>query len=737
MPEESDSPAPGASRGKRTGLEGDLTVLPQHAALIAASGIAEQVAAARGYRTITRKAELKALGFGESQARVPALLIPVHNVVGDIALYQARPDVPRIKDGKALKYETPLGARMVLDVPPLARYKLGDPTTPLFITEGVRKADSAVSRGLCCVALLGVWNWRGTNKDGGKVALPDWESVGLSGRQTYIVFDSDVMLKPEVHGALSRLKGFLESRVAKVAVIYLPAGEGGSKVGLDDYFAAGHSVDELLRNGAATLRALPDGADEPDPRPSKGCSIELEDPEPAGEAVAGSELLDEIVALLNKYIVLPSHAGEAIALWITHTYLMDAFDITPVLALSSPTKRCGKTSLLRIIRVLVRRALPASGISAAAIYRTVEEHEPTLLIDEMDSMKDNEDLRGVLNSGHTRDLAYVIRVVGEGANQEPRRFSTWCPKVLAHIGRLSGTLEDRAIRISMRRKLAGERRERIRRRHLEVQLGPVRRRIARWAQDLAEVVPNREPVVPAELDDRAADNWEPLLAVADAAGGRWPQLARSAALSLSSERAEDERDDNPGLLILADLRELIESGTLGDSNISGDEASTALRELSERPWKAWGRGRDGLQPVHLAKLLKPFGVVPKAVRVGGRGGIRRYLAEALQDAFGRYLATPPDEPSTPATPPDPQRIKPIGSTTVGGVADVAGSDGRCGSDGPVGIDDELLVDVATALATDPNADGRDRQDHPAGDVLPDGRPVLEVIDGLPISGKAQ
>jgi len=222
------------------------SLLPQHRTLIDASAISPEVVFARGYRSIRTRAELERLGFSRPQWIVPCLLVPVYNVHGEIATYQIRPDEPRIKHGKAIKYETPGGSRMVLDVPPLARPWLGDPGRPLFITEGVRKADAAVSMGLCCVAILGVWNWRGTNEHGGKVALADWESIALSGRKVYIAFDSDVMTKVEVYAALSRLMAFLENRGAVVRVIYLPAGADGSKVGLDDHFAAGHSTDELL-----------------------------------------------------------------------------------------------------------------------------------------------------------------------------------------------------------------------------------------------------------------------------------------------------------------------------------------------------------------------------------------------------------------------------------------------------------------------------------------------------------
>jgi hypothetical protein len=138
------------------------------------------------------------------------LLVPIHSPAGEVVNYQFRPDQRRIKDGKPIKYDTPKGSRMTLDVHPFAREKLGDPSVPLFLTEGVKKGDALVSRGLCAVMLLGVWNWRGTNEHGGKAALPEWELIALNGRRVYIVFDSDVMTKPQVHAAQARLKAFLE-----------------------------------------------------------------------------------------------------------------------------------------------------------------------------------------------------------------------------------------------------------------------------------------------------------------------------------------------------------------------------------------------------------------------------------------------------------------------------------------------------------------------------------------------
>ncbi|MGA9771044.1 MAG: DUF3854 domain-containing protein [Blastocatellia bacterium] len=229
-----------------------------HRRLIEESCIAPGVAVERWYRSAKTKAELKGLGFKERQCLVPALLVPIHGVTGEIVNYQIRPDHPRVNErGKAIKYETVADSQMRLDVPPRAHKWLGDPARPLFITEGARKADSAVSKELCCIALLGVWNWRGRNKDGGLTVLADWESVTLKERRVYICFDSDVMTKPSVYAALSRLKSFLDQRGADVALVYLPCVEGARKVGLDDYFAAGHSVNDLLALASSELWAGP------------------------------------------------------------------------------------------------------------------------------------------------------------------------------------------------------------------------------------------------------------------------------------------------------------------------------------------------------------------------------------------------------------------------------------------------------------------------------------------------
>ena len=193
-------------------------------ALIVESGISPAVIAQRAYHTAQDKAELVECGFTEGQASVPALCIPVFGADGARKTVQIRPDHPRSLKGKPVKYETPAGSRMAFDIHPSVTQRLATPDERLWITEGVKKGDALVSRGECAMALLGVWNWRGTNPQGGKTVLPEWEFVALNGREVLVVFDSDVMTKPAVTLALDRLSGFLSYRGARVKLVFLPHG---------------------------------------------------------------------------------------------------------------------------------------------------------------------------------------------------------------------------------------------------------------------------------------------------------------------------------------------------------------------------------------------------------------------------------------------------------------------------------------------------------------------------------
>ncbi len=219
-------------------------ILPQHQALLAASAIGPDVVRARGYVSIDSRKQLQryAKGFG-AKCPVPGLLIPLRRKDGSVWGYQYRPDAPRLMDGKPRKYETPYRQCAGIDIPVAIKGKLDDPSEPLFATEGSRKSDAAVSAGLCCVSLLGVWSWRGTSPVGGKVALPEWHDIALNGRRVVLAFDSGVATKSAVARALAELANYLESKGAKVEYLHLPD-DGDGKCGLDDYLAA-HGVNGL------------------------------------------------------------------------------------------------------------------------------------------------------------------------------------------------------------------------------------------------------------------------------------------------------------------------------------------------------------------------------------------------------------------------------------------------------------------------------------------------------------
>jgi hypothetical protein len=297
-----------------SGASGDelARLAPRHREKLRASAIAPAVAEARGYRSAASKAELRRLGFSDTQCRVPALVIPVWDVFGEVANYQIRPDEPRIGDrGKPVKYELPRGSTMLLDAHPALKARLADPSVPLWITEGIPKSDAAVSAGLCCLALLGVWNWRGTNGLGGKTALPEWEAIAVNGRRVYLAFDSDAMTKPGVYFALERLGAFLARRGADVAYVYLPAGPGGAKTGLDDSLARGGTVDDLLALASPELRRPPLPADR-----------DAEDDAPYAATAQGTvwrrptqngaveQLLSNFVARIEEEIVADDGVGE-------------------------------------------------------------------------------------------------------------------------------------------------------------------------------------------------------------------------------------------------------------------------------------------------------------------------------------------------------------------------------------------------------------------------------------------
>ncbi len=224
-------------------------LLDHHAEQLRASAISDEIAEARGYFSASRKTELAALGFATYQAIVPTLVVPVWGVGGEIVNYQHRPDRPRIdaKRDRLVKYETVAGSSVWLDVPPSCRALIGDPRAPLWITEGSKKADALASAGACAVSVLGV----------DSINCPeDLDRISLDERKVLLAFDSDVMVKRSVHGALERAAKLLSSRGAVVLFVYLPT-TWEARVGVDDWLARGGTVEQLYAIAEDVLRELP------------------------------------------------------------------------------------------------------------------------------------------------------------------------------------------------------------------------------------------------------------------------------------------------------------------------------------------------------------------------------------------------------------------------------------------------------------------------------------------------
>jgi putative DNA primase/helicase len=364
----------------------------------------------------------------------------------------------------------------------------------------------------------------------------------------------------------------------------------------------------------------------------QGRALSLPEPEPWPDPVNGAELLDALAASIRGHVAMPDHAAQTAALWVLHTYLLDCFGISPRLAITSPEKGCGKTTLLDVLSHLVIRPLPTANATASAIFRVVEMQQPTLLIDEADTfLSENEELRGILNSGH-RHGGSVIRTVGE--DFEPRSFSTYSACAIALIGKLPATLTDRSVPIDLRRRRPDEVIEAFR----FDRTGPLdqlARQAARWTADNTDHVRGADPDIPAGVFNRAADNWRPLLAIADAAGGEWPARARRAMQCIAAAAGAD--DQSARVTLLADIRAIFAEAATDRLPSAG--LVEALVAIEGRPWAEWKAGKP-ITANGLARLLAPFGVKPSTIRTNDVTP-KGYQLTQFEDAFARYL--PGDE----------------------------------------------------------------------------------------------
>jgi len=353
-------------------------------------------------------------------------------------------------------------------------------------------------------------------------------------------------------------------------------------------------------------------------------------------------LLDAVVTFYRRFVVLTPNQADFLALVTAHTHAIDAAETTPYTNIYSAEPESGKTRLGEVAALLVARPLSTASISPAALARYIDSGV-TLILDELDTVfkkgnrgasENAEMLRGVLDSGWRRGGKYT-RMEGQGANMVPKNYSTFGPKILIGIGELPGTLGSRSVGLELKRRKKGEPIEKFRLRKVRPEAEALRLQLEAWASVHTEELRDAEPSVPEELSDRMADSWEPLLAIADLAGGDWPRRARDAALALSA--SESREDDSIGVRLLGDIRTAFEAAH-ADRLFTADMLKD-LNAMEESPWG--GFGDNGMTGRDLARNLKRYGISPKQMRIEGipqKGYEKRWFL----DAWTRYC-TPLNE----------------------------------------------------------------------------------------------
>ena len=513
------------------------------------------------------------------------LWFPVHGFNGE-RHWLARP----LPEFKKTKFVAANGSRSIPWIPAATRDIAKDVSVSIVFTEGPIKAMALLQAGAFPIGLIGVWPLASKRGDRRRRYLPvelarnfEWLR-----RRVYVCFDADKLKKPGVRHAEIRLCFLLHSAGAEVFVLSWPLSEGK---GIDDYLAGKAGTDTEKQRAA--LQKLIDGAKpfletlepvdivaakrelhrtQPDRvrfdqlakliyKPlglsaksslgkfqgddtqrnddlggAKAVKIPLTAKPWDGE-ISAQEVLDEICGAEKRFIWMKSSQRRAVALLIVLSYLHDAVDILPILLITSPEEECGKSTLLKFFLFLSNRPVKASNISASAIFRIIEAHCPTLILDEADSyLQENEEMRGVINSGHEREFAFVIRNVSlPNGELVPSEFSTWCPKAIAMIGLPKRTILSRSVHIRLGRKPKNAKTEKLKKKHHQ-EFEDLRRKISALADDIRDDVKVFED---ESLDNRAGDNWEPLFAIASAAGEEWLKETMLAAQRMCRKDAQE------------------------------------------------------------------------------------------------------------------------------------------------------------------------------------------------------
>ncbi len=532
-----------------------------------------------------------------------------------------RRDYPELEDGRPKKkYIAPWGDRNRLYFPPVPEL-FADTGVPVVLVEAEKSAlsmtawSARTARAILSIAMGGCYGWMGKT---GMKETPTGERVPETGairdlnicregRRVYVLLDANCGNNFKVQAARSKLVRQLRKQGADVHALELPAGGGVN--GPDDYIG-------VLGDDAMTQ--LFEGAAE------------------------GAKILDDVERFVRRFVILSSAQSAVIALWLLHTYAFEAAAWTPYLNVRSAAPECGKSLLLEVMELLVRKPWKVDGASSAVLFRKIEADKPTLLFDELDTtFKGDKEtaqaIRQVLNAG-AKYNGTIARVVGK--NHTPKDFAVFCPKALAGIGNLPTTISSRALPITLGRKLATEKVDYLDHDNPEIKsnAAELRDRLTDWIEKRSASF-KQPPDFPDTLSDRQKDGARILLAIADAAGGEWSSRARTALCDIYGTRPAD--DTSIGIQLLADMRTIYYEKYRVEK-ITTPELLGKLWEVETSPWSEFSRGKQ-MTAVGLSRLLKPFEIYPKNLRTGSGGsGVQKgYERSQFEDAWERYLPKTP------------------------------------------------------------------------------------------------
>lgn len=691
-------------------------LLQQHLEHLRTSGLSDEVIGERGYESVLGKKRLNDLGFSPTQQRTPGILMPLHAPDGSAAGYQYRPDNPRTKkDGKLLKYETPSGGNIRLDVPPRCLVNLGNPSVDVWFTEGIKKGDALASHGLCAVALLGVWGFKGKNPFGGVTVLADFDSIALKGRKVIIAYDSDVTVKPEVKQAMDRFAEHMKRKEASLYGVHLTQ-KDHSKIGVDDFLLT-HSLEELLSlveplENAVDVKVnevyvpgffLRDGTigemmidgitgernfvlKSPNGIKTKAGEYRVGNTlyKPMCDGLAGrvvafptdvvahgslAQLLIQVRDYIHKYVELPLNFEAIAALYVLLTWVYELLPTVPYLRVLGDYGT-GKTRFLEVVGAIAFRAIRAAGATTPSpIFRIIDTYRGTLVLDEADFSRSDAaaEIVKILNSGYKPGSPVLRSEPINGKKWEPHGYEVFGPKILATRKRWTDrALESRCLTWESEGLTRGD---------IPIVLGPrFQNEVAKLRCNLLafrlDYLPkvmsfdleNARPV--DNLDPRLQEILLPLKAIAEG-DSILEKMLDEFIKGMQNELLEDRRNSLPALVLESILLIKKEEGELSAKSVSERlNQMDSIKEHLEHP-------ESGISARHVGSVFQSLGLKTKQ-DTESRRSIIQWDNHRIAILCRRYGLPIPQNNASDASPeadilhqhPSPESVHPSDASTL-------------------------------------------------------------------------